>query len=170
MDVLYGIGSLDLFRNLKVILSIISIIISVSAILKLKRIISNYNYINREVSMLENLKKLSYKEFISWLEDFLSNRGYFNLTLLEDKFYIASNAGKKSLVFIDREISILDEFEGKYILGYLYANNFDEVVVITTGKIHKSFYNIISRNNLKYKFFSKNNFECSYKEFIFDEF
>lgn len=169
MDILYNIGSMDIFRNLKIILCIISALMIISAILKLKAIISNYNYINREISMLENLKKLSDEEFISWLEDFLENKGYYNLTHFEDQFYTINDGIEKKLVFIDRKYNILDKSEGKYILGYSYINGFEDVIVITTGKLDKSFYDILDKNNLNYKFFSKNDFERSYREFVLDE-
>ena len=169
MDILYNIGNMDIFRNLRFLLLIISVIMTISAAFKLKGIISNYNYINREVSMLENLKNLSDKEFISWLEDFLESKGYYNLTHLEEEFYTISDGVKKNLVFIDRKYNILDRVEGKYILGYSHINDFEDVIVITTAKLDKSFYNILDKNNLNYKLFSKSDFDKSYREFVLDE-
>ena len=169
MEILYNIGNMDIFRNLRFLLLIISTVMTISAAFKLKRIISNYNYINREVSMLENLKNLSDKEFISWLEDFLESKGYYNLTYLEEEFYTISDGIKENLVFIDRKYNILDKVEGKYILGYSHINSFGDAIVITTGKLDKSFYNVLDKNNLNYKVFSKSDFERSYREFVLDE-
>ncbi|MGL4451660.1 MAG: hypothetical protein ACRCTZ_10760 [Sarcina sp.] len=170
MGVLYNIGSMDIFRNLRILLLVISLIMSLTAILKLKKIISNYNYINREISMLENLSNLSDVEFISWVEEYLVSKGYYNLKHLEDEFYIVNDGVKNNLVFIDRKYNILDKVEAKYIAGYSYTNNFDAVIIITMGEIDTSFYKILNNKNLLHKSFSKEDFKRGYKEFIVGDF
>lgn len=170
MNILYNIGSMDIFRNLRILLLIISILMLITAIFKFRKIISNYNYINRDISMLENLKKLSDEEFISWVDEYLNGRGYYDMQCLEEEFYTVSDGVKKKLVFIERKYNIIDKVEAKYVAGYSFINNFDEVIIVTTGEIDKSFYKILQESNLIVKTFSKADFNKGYRDFILNEF
>ncbi|WP_297518878.1 hypothetical protein [uncultured Clostridium sp.] len=169
MEVLYNIGSMDIFKNLRILLLVIAVSMSIIALLKLKKIISNYNYINRKITMLENLKHLSEEEFISWIEEYLLKKGYCNFKYLEDEFYLVEKYEKEKLVFIDRKFNILDKVEAKYIHGYTILNSINEILVVTTSNIDNSFYQILIENKINYESFSKTDFQKGYKDFVVNE-
>ncbi|MGL5067177.1 MAG: hypothetical protein ACRC6T_05010 [Sarcina sp.] len=169
MDILYNIGSLDIFRNLRILLFIIGIGMCIVGVFKLKKIISNYNYINRDITMLENLENLSDEEFILWIQEYLEKKNYYNFSHIEDEFYNVVISEKKKLVFIDRKYNILDKIEGKYIHGYCTLNDYNDILVITTSKVDKGFYRVLNENKIKFESFSREDFNRSYKDFVFNE-
>ena len=170
MNLLYDIGKVDIFMNLKILLIIIICINLISSGIKLYKIIDNYNYINRDLSILENLKTLSDGEFLDWSEEYLFKKGFNNFQKLGKNISIAYKGSEKYLVVFSNDEFILESSEAKYYIGYCIFKDCSNLIVVSISNIDRSFYNVLDESDIGYIIFDKNEFNKSYREFIEEEY
>ena len=167
MDILYNIGSFDVFRNLRYVLFFILIIFFIGCMLKVKAISDNYKYLNRDITMLETLKKLTDFEFKEWTEEYFKGRGYeveFIYTGLGKIKHI--DTGLEYLVYTNRRYNILDKEEAKYIDGFSIVENCKKVFVLTLGEIDKGFFLFLEKEKIQVESVSKYEFDIKYEDFL----
>lgn len=166
MSILYELGSIDIFKNLRVIFLVVLAIATISCILKLKKIIENYNYINKDLTILENLQELSENEFSSWGGEYLLKKGFENLKRKDNEISICNKDNKKAIIMFNKKYSMLDINDAKYYYGYYLKEQSDLLVIMTTAKIDKYFYEFLNSIEINYLILGRNEFNKSYKKFI----
>ncbi|WP_297437676.1 hypothetical protein [uncultured Clostridium sp.] len=167
MDILYNIGSFDIFRNLRYVLLFILIVFFIGCMVKIKTISDNYKYLNRDITMLETLKKLTDFEFKEWTQEYFRAKGY-------EIDYIYTGLGKiknmdsgiEYLVYTNRKYNILDKEEAKYIDGFSIVENCKKVFVLTLGEIDKGFFLFLKEEKIQVEFISKDEFNIKYEDFL----
>lgn len=170
MSVLYELGTIDVFKNLRIILLVILIIGSISCILKIKSIIANYNYINKDMTILENLQQLSDAEFICWTSQYILKKGFDDLKQINNEASTAIKKGEKAIIIFNKKYSMLDINDAKYYYGYCLKQKSDLLVIVTTAKVDKYFYEFLNFIGIKYQILGRNEFNRSYRSFIQGEF
>lgn len=166
MEILYRLGNASIFRNLRYVLIIFLVILALALIFKIKKIIDNYNYINREISVLENIESLTQEEFIEWNYEFLLSKGICINEKISKDLYVANSEEGKKLIYITRDYSILDKIDAKKMYGFSLAMSCNNIVIVTTSNIDKSFLIFANNKNLKLDKFERSDFKISYKDFI----
>lgn len=169
MESLYRLGSINMFRNLRFIVIMFGVILGIALILKIKKTIDNYNYINRDISVLESLENLSKEEFLEWVYEYLESKEYKIVDVLDDESVILNSNGIKTLGYITRDYNILDKVDAKKIYGFSIYENCKDIILVTTGNIDKSFSEFTYNNGLNIIYFTKKDFEKGYKEFVIQE-
>lgn len=160
------------------IIIIVIFIVFTPSILKLIRAIillsESIKESDRCYTLLESLKKLTFKEFRLWCIDYLLSIGYEDImfTTESEADLICKKADSIYLVKCLRPSKSLSLAEIQLHIGTMISENIHNGIIITTSEVSIKNYDYIEEICDRYniEIISKNNFEEEYDELNFIEF
>lgn len=169
MKLFYNIGSMDILRNFSYILLMFFFILMIGSILRIKKVFDNYNYLIRDINVLDNINELSNEEFIKWAKQLALNNNNEIIKKISHDIYLAKSKVGLNIVYITRQYQLLDKLDMQKLYGAAVINAANDILVITTANIDKGFYEYAQEKKIKIDKFDKKDFKIGYNDFILNQ-
>ncbi|MGL4991739.1 MAG: hypothetical protein ACRC57_11360 [Sarcina sp.] len=169
MKLFYNIGNMDILRDFRFLLLMFLFILMIGFILRVKKALNNYNYLISDISVLDNINELSSEEFVKWAKQLALNNGNEIIRKISHDIYLAKSKVGLNIVYITRTYQILDKIDMQKLYGAAVINGANDILVITTAMIDKSFYEYAQEKKVKIDKFDKSDFKIGYNDFVLNQ-
>ncbi|MGL4740886.1 MAG: hypothetical protein ACRC41_08780 [Sarcina sp.] len=165
MDFYYNLGSMDIFRNLKIIMLAILLICFIKIIFNIRTIYLNLNS-EIKVTVLDNLISMNTEDFNLWINEYLESANYKVIERFNKELIKLYKDEQEVLCFITREYSYIDLEDARYLYGIAQLLNIKKIKVITTGEVKSQFKEYLELKGILTLVKDKKGFDITYDKLI----